>query len=119
MKIIYNKYFPFRPFLATNIFGIIFCRGRKGCMDATIQNHEYIHTLQQRELLFVGFVIWYYAEWLLRAIQCRSLMKGYRHISFEREAYANERNLNYKNTRRPFAWCRMLSKKKPLIHKTH
>ena len=56
MKVIYNKYFPFGNFFATNIFGIIFCRSDKGRMSEVDQNHEYIHTLQQRELLFVGFL---------------------------------------------------------------
>lgn len=42
MIIIYNKYFPRAPFLATNVFGVIFCRGKKGRLSAVDINHEYI-----------------------------------------------------------------------------
>ena len=34
--------------------------------------HEHIHTLQQRELLFVGFFVWYIVEWLVRLLQYRN-----------------------------------------------
>ena len=102
MKIIYNKYFPFGKFLATNIFGIIFCRSDKGRLSDVDKNHEYIHTLQQRELGYVGFMLWYSIEWLVRAVQCRSFMKAYYMLYFEREAYAMERCLDYKRTRKPF-----------------
>lgn len=93
-----------KPFLATNIFGIIFCRGKEGRLSEVDKNHEYIHTLQQRELLFVIFTIWYNIEWLYGIIKYRSFLKAYRNICFEREAYAMERNLNYKEERKSFAW---------------
>lgn len=104
MKIIYNRFIPFDPFFATNIFGFIFCRSDKGRMSDVDKNHEYIHTLQQREMLYVGFVLWYYIEWLYRTIRLRSFMKGYYATYFEREAYKMERDLNYAHHRRPFNW---------------
>lgn len=111
MKIIYNKYFPFKPFLATNIFGIIFCRGKEGRLSEVDKNHEYIHTLQQRELLYIIFTIWYYVEWIHGIIKYHDSMKAYYNISFEREAYAMERNLHYCEQRRPYAWHKYLSEK--------
>lgn len=108
MIIIYNKYFPRRPFLATNVFGIIFCRGKKGRLSKVDINHEYIHTLQQRELLYVGFALWYYVEWLWRWMRCRDRMKAYRQLLFEREAYDMEGDLEYKHHRRPYAWRRYM-----------
>lgn len=116
MKIIYNKYFPFGKFLATNICGIIFCRSDKGRLNEVDKNHEYIHTLQQREMLYVGFMLWYAIEWLVRAVQCRSFMKAYYNLYFEREAYHMERNLNYKNMRKPFGWWHLFVKKGTLLH---
>ena len=75
MKIIYNRFFPFGTFWAINIFGIIFCRVDKGRLPEVVKNHEYIHTLQQREMLFVGFYIFYVVEWLYRLIKTRNFMK--------------------------------------------
>lgn len=56
-------------------------------------NHEKIHIAQQIELLIIGFYIWYFIEWIF---------KGYYQISFEKEAYKNESNLNYLAGRKNF-----------------
>ena len=101
MKIIHNKWIPFgRGMYAINLFGIIFTKQHLSRVD---ENHEYIHTLQQRELLFVFFYLLYVTEWIVRVIQTRSLIKGYLRISFEREAYENQRQLDYRETRKFFA----------------
>ena len=51
--------------------------------------------------LFVPFYILYLLEWLYRLIQ-----KGnaYRNISFEKEAYNNENDMNYLDKREHFSW---------------
>ena len=116
MKVIYNKYFPFGSFLATNICGVIFCRTDKGRLSKRDKNHEYIHTLQQRELLYVGFLLWYCIEWLWRAVKYRSFMKAYYNLYFEREAYQMERNLNYPATRKHYAWWHLYVRKGTLLH---
>ncbi len=109
MKIIYNKYIPAKQFLAINLCGIIFMRhGDK--LDKTAMNHEYIHTQQQREMLIIFFYLWYVIEYLMRLIRMRDSIKAYRNISFEREAYANEHNFNYKIQRRHFAWFKYMNK---------
>jgi hypothetical protein len=90
---------------AINLFGIIFTKQHLSRID---ENHEYIHTLQQRELLFVFFYLFYVTEWIVRVIQTRSLIKGYLRISFEREAYENQRILDYRETRKLFAWSKYL-----------
>ena len=115
MKVIYNKYFPFGRFLATNIFGIIFCRSDKGRLSEIDKNHEYIHSLQQREMLFLGFMLWYSIEWLWRYAKCRNWMKAYHDLYFEREAYMMEDDLAYRHHRKPFAWM-MLATKGSLLH---
>ena len=58
-------------------------------------NHEKIHLRQQLELLFVIFTVWYIIEFR---------KKGYMSICFEREAYANQFNLDYLKTRPLFAF---------------
>ncbi len=106
MKIIHNKYIPFgKDMIAINLFGIIFTKRKLSRVD---QNHEYIHTLQQIELLFAFFYLLYVIEWIVRVIQTRSFIKGYLRISFEREAYENQRNMGYRKTRSLFAWYKYL-----------
>ena len=116
MRIIYNRHFPFGSFLATNVYGIIFCRSDKGQLSEVDKNHEYIHTLQQREMLFLGFTLWYCIEWLWRYAKCRNGMKAYYDLYFEREAYQMERDLEYRHHRKHFAWWYMFVSKGTLLH---
>ncbi len=104
MKIIYNNLIPFNGYKAINLFGVLFVR--KGCTMSEIDiNHEAIHTTQMKEMLYIFFYVWYIIEWGIRLF-----MKGnaYRNISFEREAYANQNNLSYLNTRKRYAWLNFL-----------
>lgn len=104
MKVFILKHPPFsRDYYAINIFGIVLSRG---ALSPTEANHEYIHTLQQREMLFVFFYLWYLAEWLVKMVRYRSFNKAYLHISFEREAYCHQHDLTYSQHRRHFAWLR-------------
>lgn len=71
-----------------------------------IIHHEKIHFWQQVELLFV-------LQWLLYVgFYCINRLKGmnhddaYRNNPFEKEAFANDYNLNYLNTRRFLSWVR-------------
>ena len=89
MQVCKNKYIPFKGFSAINVFGVLFVRGNARISERTIR-HETIHTAQMKEMLYIFFYIWYGIEWIIRL-----LMKGnaYRNISFEREAYSNEKIL--------------------------
>lgn len=104
MKIIYNKRIPFRPFWATNLCGFVFVREEYGRLTEVACNHEYIHSLQQREMGYLFFFIWYNIEWLIRLLVYRSPMKAYRNIVFEREAYQCESQMDYAERRRHFSW---------------
>lgn len=103
MRIIRNGIIPFKGYKAVNLFGILFVR-EDAAMDGKDFNHEEIHTAQMREMLYVPFYLWYVVEWLVRLVQCRDFKKAYRSISFEREAYANERGMGYLGTRRRYSW---------------
>lgn len=63
--------------------------------DATFINHEKIHLRQQAEMLIVFFYVWYLFEFILRWIQFKNRYQAYKNISFEREAYTNEKDLDY------------------------
>jgi hypothetical protein len=103
MKIIRNNIIPFTGYKAMNLFGVLFVRGNAKIDDITL-NHEKIHTSQIKEMLYVFFYVWYVIEWLIR------LPKGnaYRSISFEREAYANDKNPNYLKTRKRYAFLKYI-----------
>ena len=55
MKIVYNKWIPFKGFYAINLFGIYFIREQY--KDTKISektlNHEAIHTEQMKELGYI------------------------------------------------------------------
>ena len=104
MKIIYNRFIPFKGFLAINLFGVLFAR--KGAkIDERTLCHEAIHSEQMKELLYICFYVIYFFEWLLRLFQHRfNLKEAYKSISFEKEAYANDKDPLYLDTREPFSW---------------
>ncbi|MBR2183833.1 MAG: hypothetical protein IJ897_00160 [Prevotella sp.] len=102
--IVLNTIFPFgKNFYAINLCGVVFAKQR---LSPSERRHEHIHTLQQRELLFVGFFIWYIVEWLVRLLQYRDAKRAYLNISFEREAYAHEDDKDYEHHRRHYASVR-------------
>ncbi|UKJ07982.1 hypothetical protein [Solitalea lacus] len=76
--------------------------------DWTLINHERIHLRQQIELLLVFFYLWYAIEFLARWIICRDTNKAYHHICFEKEAYLNDNNPEYLNTRKLFSFLKYL-----------
>ncbi len=107
MWVIHNKLLPFSRHSAINLFGILFVkRGVK--VTPTLINHERIHTAQMLELLVVFFYLWYLVEWLVRYIQIGNGMRAYYRISFEREAYVNDQNLNYLQSRKLFSFRKWL-----------
>lgn len=114
MKIIYNRFIPFKGFLAINLFGTLFVRVEKGYPNPSISkrtiNHESIHTEQMKELGYIFFYIWYFIEWLVRLITNTS--SAYRSISFEKEAYNNEGNYEYLKHRKRYSWIKYYLKEK-------
>lgn len=107
MKIVKTKRFPFGTYTAINIFGILFTKLDK--VSDTTLNHEKIHTAQMKELLYLGFYLWYIVEYLLLRVK-NSQSEAYRKISFEQEAYENEKNLEYLKSRNSFAWLNYINK---------
>jgi hypothetical protein len=75
-------------------------------------NHEKIHIRQQLELLVLIFYIIYGLEWLINKIKGMSNDDAYRNISFEREAYSNDKNMNYLSNRKFWAFIKYYKNKK-------
>lgn len=106
VKIVRTSFLPFHGFSAINLMGVLFVHPGV-YLSNELMNHERIHTAQQREMLFVGFYMAYFIEWLVRLPMGGN---AYRNISFEREAYANQRNLDYLSSRRPYSWRRYMKR---------
>ena len=92
--------------------------------------HEEIHGEQQKEMLIIGaamavilavcncgwwsllalplFLWWYGIEWFIKACYYGNATTAYKNISFEREAYAHQHQLDYLFYRNPFAWFRYI-----------
>lgn len=83
----------------------VWCRG---VMSARTKNHETIHYVQQRELLFVFQWLLYAAFHLVGLVKYRDGETAYRENPFEREAYANDENLEYLKERKHFAWIKYI-----------
>lgn len=110
MKIIYNKIIPFgKRFYAINLFGVLFA---KGSCDNVILNHEKIHTAQMRELLYVFFYLAYILEWIIRLLSTRNFFTAYKSISFEREAYSFERDMQYLSKRKHYSFLKYFNSEK-------
>lgn len=107
MKIIRNNFIPFSGFSGITLFGILFVR-KNAKVSEVMLNHEQIHACQQKELLWVPFFLWYCIEWFIRLFRHGN---EYRSISFERETYDNEKNLNYLQERKPYAWLKYVFEK--------
>lgn len=97
-----------KNFIGITIFPFIFLRDKKLKNDEVLINHETIHIIQQLELLVVFFYPFYLIEYVIRLIQYRDPHKAYRNISFEREAYANEHNLNYLKKRKFYSFLKYI-----------
>ena len=71
-------------------------------------NHETIHFQQQLELLVIPFYILYILEYFLKFFFYFSITKAYRNISFEREAFNNQDNFKYLETRKRYNWIKLI-----------
>jgi len=85
--------------LAFAVWPFIVVRDTTVLKDSNTVNHEKIHLAQQIELLVIGFFIWYIIEMIALRISDGDNYNS-RHISFESEAYLNEKDPNYLSIRK-------------------
>lgn len=95
------KYLTPKGFSGFTFYPFVFLADAADKDNPVFINHERIHLRQQLELLLVFFYVWYVLEYLFRLLQLRDRKKAYYSISFEREAYENEKDPDYLK-RRPF-----------------
>ena len=98
------KGIPFRRINGITLFPFIIVRSQNP--DKILINHERIHIRQQLELLIIPFYIWYVAEWLYHYAQCKEWWAAYRKISFEKEAYINQEDMEYLKNRKMWVFLK-------------
>jgi hypothetical protein len=95
MILIVFKYLTPKGFRGLTFYPFVFLTDKEDKLNDVFINHEKIHIRQQLELLVLFFYVWYLLEYFFRLVQYKDRKKAYFNISFEREAYANEKDLNY------------------------
>ena len=108
MILIFKHIIP-SNYCGLTIYPFIFLNDKNLKSDKRLLNHEKIHLEQQLELVWVFFFIWYMFEYLILLLHFKNHHKAYKNISFEKEAYQNESNLNYLSERRKFSFLNYFS----------
>ncbi len=104
--ILISKYLVPRGYLGLTIFPFVVLKHAELRSSKILINHEKIHLRQQLELLILPFFVCYSLEFLYRFIQYKTWSLAYRNISFEREAYTKEKDLNYLKSRSFFRFVK-------------
>lgn len=103
-----SKFLVPKGYVAITLFPVIILKDKYLKKDIVLLNHEKIHLRQQIELFIIGFYIWYVIEFLIRILKYKTWSEAYLNISFEREAYQNENDLDYLQSRSLFSFFRYL-----------
>ena len=97
-----------KNFRGLAIYPFIFLRDKALKENLKVINHERIHLRQQIEMLWVMFFLWYGIEFLIRWIQFKNPLVAYFNISFEKEAYTNEVDMDYLKNRKFWSFTKYL-----------
>lgn len=89
-----------KGFAGLTLYPFIFLKRKDLKENHILINHEKIHLKQQLELLIIFFYLFYFFEWFIKLLRYRNGYLAYRNLSFEREAYTNEEDLNYIKSRK-------------------
>ena len=110
--IVVFKHLFYKNYVGLSLWPFIILKNIDLKHDHVLINHEKIHLQQQKELLILPFYIFYFVEWILKSIHYLDFYEGYQNISFEREAYANEKDLSYLEGRPFFGFLKHIIQKK-------
>lgn len=99
MIFIVSAFLVRKGFNGITLWPFIIARQERLKEDVTFVTHEKIHLRQQIEMLVIPFYLWYMLEFFFRIFQYKNRRTAYKNISFEREAFAHEKDLDYLKTR--------------------
>jgi hypothetical protein len=108
MILLTSKYLNRNGIRGITFFPFVFVAEKADLKDKILLNHERIHLQQQLEMLILPFYIWYFFDFGIQFLKFKNMGKGYRNICFEKEAYANEKNLNYLEERKFWSFLKYL-----------
>ena len=108
MILIVSKYLIPKDYRGLTLFPFVVLKHGSDKEDILLLNHEKIHLRQQLELLVLPFFVWYVLEFLIKYLKFRNRNTAYHAISFEREAYQNEKNPHYLSQRKPFSFFKFV-----------
>ncbi len=109
MIVVVSKFLTHKGIRGLTLFPFIFISNRADLMDEGLLNHEKIHIRQQLELFVLPFYVWYVLEFFLLWMRFKDKNKAYRNISFEREAYSNEKNISYIKSKKIWSFLKYLN----------
>lgn len=110
MIIICPLFFKNTKIIGISLFPFILLKNKEDKDNLRLINHEKIHLRQQLELLIIFFYIWYLLEYFYWLSVYKDKNRAYLNISFEKEAYGNDSNLNYLKERKLFNFVKYLKK---------
>ncbi|NDV16843.1 hypothetical protein GO009_12475 [Muricauda sp. TY007] len=108
--IVVFKHFFYKNYVGLSLWPFIILKEDSLMADEVLINHERIHLRQQQELLILPFYMLYVSEWLFRTVLYLDSYRAYQNISFEREAYANEKDMQYLSNRKTFGFLHYLTR---------
>ncbi|MEC3905406.1 hypothetical protein VOI54_00095 [Tamlana sp. 2201CG12-4] len=106
--ILTSKYLVPKGYLGMTVYPFVFLKTKEAIQDKALVNHESIHLRQQMELLIIPFYLIYGIEFLIKLAQFKNRNTAYRNISFEKEAYLHETNLEYLKHRKIWSFLKYL-----------
>lgn len=112
MFFLVNKYLIPKGFRGLTLYPFVFFKYPNDKDNTVFVNHERIHLRQQIELLILPFFIWYIFEFLFFLLKYSNKNRAYRSISFEREAYSHESDLDYLKKRKFLGFWKYLFERK-------
>jgi len=90
------------------LYPFIFIKNPEDKKNSVLINHEKIHLKQQLELLIIFFYLAYVIEYYYHLIKLKNGHQAYLAISFEREAFAHELDLEYLKKRKIWGFWKYL-----------
>lgn len=98
--------FRWVPYSAMAVWPLILIKKEELRNNTNLIHHEKIHHRQQLELLIIPFYLLYLVNYLYNLLKYREHYKAYREIIFEREAFANDSDMDYLKKRPWFSFMR-------------
>ena len=107
IKIRWDWYFNniFKGYRGQSLFIFVLYKGQ---ISQKTKRHEFIHFMQQLELLFIFHWILYALSTIIGLFKYMNYKKAYKNNWFEKEAFAKDKQVNYIINRKPYAWIKYI-----------